>query len=201
MADKLNADKASAQPHVFQLSLFMLWFSLPPPPSFFLTSLVQVMKTEYAFCLQQEFFSADQLPLTGVGDPGTRMGCNPQRTEIRKSWWLNYWLIQEQSTLTPSCLQQLWCFDILLLSCKEQDNTCAYSCSRGWFGVVLLEAPRVLHTYLVKVAVLWDISLAGRSVRGQGHPPCSSTEPWTIQLESRTCLSGWGESQHLGETH
>ena len=38
------------------------------------------------------------------------------------------------STLTPSCLQQLWCFDILLLSCKEQDHTCTYSCSRSWFG-------------------------------------------------------------------
>lgn len=34
-----------------------------------------------------------------------------------------------------------------------------------------LEATGILHTDLVKVAVPQDISLAGHSAHGQGHPP------------------------------
>lgn len=78
MGKKVNTDQASA------FSSFPDLVLLSPHLCFFLTSLVWVMKTEYAFCLQQDFFSSDQLPLTGVNNSGTRMRCNAQQTEIRK---------------------------------------------------------------------------------------------------------------------
>lgn len=37
------------------------------------------------FASSKSFFSSDQLPLTGVDDSGTRMGCNPQQTDIGKT--------------------------------------------------------------------------------------------------------------------
>lgn len=53
------------------------------------------------FASSKSFFSSDQLPLTGVDDSDTTMGCNPQQTEIRKTWWLIYWLLQEQTLPWP----------------------------------------------------------------------------------------------------
>ena len=37
------------------------------------------------FASSKSFFSSDQLPLTAVDDSGTRRGCNPQQTEMRKT--------------------------------------------------------------------------------------------------------------------
>jgi len=84
------------------------------------------------FASSKSFFSSDQLPLTAVDDSGTRRGCNPQQTEMRKTLTAHSLVASRTGyTLIASWLQQLWSFDILPLSREEQDRTWAYSCSRG----------------------------------------------------------------------
>lgn len=161
------------------------------------------------FASSKSFFSSDQLPLSGGGDSGTRMGCNPQQTEIRKTWWLIYWLLQEQTIPWP-----------FLGYNSYSALTCCGSPAKHKTVRAPTAVPEVnLGLRCTKVCAAGDswrpphwpgegdgpaghLAAGQDTVPGLGHPPWAAPPSPGQRLKSQMCTAASsGESQHSGETH